>query len=127
MNRCPVCALPVKEVTSIETDWNSYRCFADCTPQTLMTQKSHPHTSKIVPDVEALNWHPMRSNPLDFRGLDAPKLVDARGRKVIIQWVFPDYWVQFGDEEPVYGGGCTATCYLLNVTGVGLVGKEMRV
>jgi len=127
MNRCPVCALPVKEVASIETGWNSFRCIADCTPQTLMSQRSYPHISKIVPDTEPLNWHPMCSNPLYFRGSDAPKLADRRGRKVVIRWVGSDYWVQFGDEDPVYGGGCIATCYLLNARGVGLAGMETKV
>lgn len=69
MNRCPVCALPVVSVTPIEDGWHSYRCLADCTPQTLMTKKTYPHASKIAPDSgdETMKWIPssIQSPPED--------------------------------------------------------------
>jgi len=70
-----------------------------------------------------LDWHPTKSNPIDFRqSLDPPPLVDNLGRVVLIEWD-GDYWVQFGDESPTYGGGCTSTCYVLNINKVGLALK----
>ncbi len=76
-------------------------------------------------DYTVLEWHPIRSNPIDFLGSDAPRLRDFENKPVSILYIGSDYWVQFGDEQPQYGGGCTSTCYLLNLREVGLVGRDL--
>lgn len=79
----------------------------------------------MIEQYQVLDWHPARSNPINFlQSADPPSLVDHLGRVVLIAWIHPDYWVKFGDDPPTYGGGCTSTCYLLNINEVGLAIRE---